>query len=198
MKKGERAAPEMATRYVAATGAPFSDESAEVIGRELAKIAEANRVDDIRSLDRKLVFSIVEQDANHPLRQFYNWDDESAARAQRVAHTGLLIRSVRIVTISLGKRGKPMPMFLYVPDYEKRAGTTKQRGHVLTEDALADDPAYASAVAYQIRAIMHAVARLEHVVTSRRSPRNVVELCAGLRTAITDYKASLVSEQAAE
>ena len=187
----------MSSRYVAATGAPFSDEQAQVIGVELAKIASANAVDDIRSLDKRLVFEAVQRDPKHPLRQFYEWDESEAAVKHWLAHTGLLIRSVRIVHVTLGKRSKPQPMFLYDPDHPRRSPNEKtRRGHVLTEDALANDPAFASVLSQQIRMISLAVDRLEHVTSARPSPAEVVTLCESMRAALTAYTGFVASKAA--
>lgn len=198
---GVRKAPIMAKRFVAATGSPFTDDDAGVIGVELTKIAEGNRVGDIRSLDKHLVFEAIEADPDHPLRRFYDWDVEKAARRHWLARTGLLIRSVRIITAAMPKREKPRPMFLYDPEHAKRSpGEKTKRGHVLTEDVLHADPVFASALASQIRGIGELVARLEHVTSMRPTPREVVTLRDSLRAALNEYLGAIstANDQAAE
>lgn len=189
MKKPKlKASPKRGCQFVAATGAPFSNKQAAIIGAELQRIAEENRVDDIRSLDKHLVFEAVERDPRHPLRQFYNWNESEAARAHWIERTGLLIRSVRIVTVNLGKMSKPMPMFLYDPNHMKRSPTERtRRGHVLTEDAMLNDPVFASAVSAQIRALELTLDRLEQTTSMRSSPVGVAELRDEVRVAMNRY-----------
>lgn len=83
-------------QFVKASGAPFSDEDVQLIGAELLKIAAANRVLDVRLLDKKIVFAAIEADPKHPLRRFYDWDVKSAARKHWINWTAKLIASVRI------------------------------------------------------------------------------------------------------
>src|ERR1700730_10998218 len=97
-------------QYVRAPGAPIgSDKDAEIIGRCLQQIADEHRVDNVRSLDKKLVFGIIESDPNHPMRRFYDWDERNAARAHWIERTGTLIRSVRVVVVSLPGREERRP-----------------------------------------------------------------------------------------
>ena len=193
MSRITRTRPKMAPRFARASGAPISDEDAQIIGEELLRIAEAHKVDGIRSLDKHLVFAEVENDPNHPLRRFYNWNEREAARLHWVDRTALLIRSVRVVTIE-ARVERHEPMFVRAdvctPEQPKR---TK----VLRDDVLANDPIFASAIGYQVRSIENALRQLEGLTSGREPPKNIAALRDALRDAIDDYKASL-SDKAAE
>lgn len=190
--------PTMAKRFVAATGAPLSDAEAEIYGPVLEQIARDNNVENVGSLDKHLVYETVEADDTSPLRSFvFNSDDDAAARSYRVDRCALLIRSIRIVSVSIGARSKPQPMFIYDPDHSKRrSGTHERRGHVLTEDARKNDPTFVSAVGWQIRQISEAVARLELLTNARPSPLEIVKLRDSMRKALKVYFDSVAQEAA--
>lgn len=185
-------------RYVAASGAPFSDEDIQIIGEELAKIAEAHSVGDVRSLDHRLVFKIVKSDPNHPLRQFYNWNVREAAEKHWLEHTRKIICSVRIVTAKVGQRETFAPMFVDASVSDGRK--VMRRTRVLRDDALVNDPISASHVGFQIRRIRDAVTSLETYTSEwRRPPKEVIGLRARLRQALDWYETQLASgEEAAE
>lgn len=188
--------PKMAQRYVRAPAAPFSDDDAQIIGRELHKIARAHAINDLGQLDKKLVFGIVESDSKHPLRRFYDWDESNAARKHWIEHTATLIRSVRIVGV--GASPKEINLFTYAEVSSNVDGRTRtKRTRVLTEDLLQDDPAFASALGFHIRNIGHAAKKLEDLVSCRKTPIAIRRLCGGLREALDGYAASL-SDAAAE
>lgn len=195
---GASPVPEMAVRYVAAVGSPFSDDDAEIIGIELLRIAKQNAVDDVRSLDDAFVYSIIENNDEHPLRKYLEWDDEKAARKHRIQQTGVMRRSVRVINLSLGERAVPTPMFLHVPDYARRSeSVVHERKHVLTDDVLRSDPAFASACSAQIKLIRHALERLEHVTSMRPSPVELVQLAADMRYALDSYMSGVAKTRAA-
>lgn len=179
-------------RFVRAPGAPIGDDDAVLIGNELLKIAEANKVGDLRLLDKKLVFAQIEADAKHPLRKFYNWDVQQAARRHWIEQTGTLIRSIRVVEVAARLPGKPQPMFVFA-EVTGKDSTETRRTHVLRSDLLNNDPAFASAIGYQIRHIRDALMQLEGL-TSSRCPDNVARLRDALRESLDDYQATLTSQ----
>jgi len=184
----------LATHFVAAPGSPFSEADVAVIGRELVKIAERNRVGDVRSLDKRLVLAAVEEDEDHPLRPYFEWDDAKAARSYRLVQAATMIRSVRIVSSGVGPRAQPIPLFLFDPDHTKRVpGETARRSRVLTEDLLKDDPAFASNLAHSIRSITFTLERIEHMTSMRRTPPEVVRYRDGLRAVTDDYFGALAN-----
>jgi|HubBroStandDraft_4_1064222.scaffolds.fasta_scaffold193499_3 hypothetical protein len=168
----------MARRYVRAAGAPFSDEDAPIIGRELQKIADAHQVGDLRQLDKKLVFGIVEANPRHPLRRFYNWDVAAAARRHWLDCTAVLIRSIH-VEVRVGRMQKQVSMFSYAEAPTNQARTHFKRTRVLTEDLLRNDPAFSSAVGFNIRRINDALRTLENLTSCRRVSPELRGLCTG-------------------
>jgi hypothetical protein len=175
-------------KIVRTPSAPFSVEDAKIIGEELLKIAEANRVADIRLLDKKLVFAAVEADPEHPLRRFYDWDVKRAARKHWLEWTEKLIASVRIEW-KIGKFTKTLPITLSAEVPRMKHGTSRQR--VLTEDVLMDDPMFASAVGLRLRNIDSALAQLETLTSCRKTPQAINELLERLRAALDTYKAAI-------
>lgn len=191
--------------YSASAGSPFSDEDMGIIGPELRKIADENRVDELRSLDRRLVVETLEKDPDHPLWTAgrFDRDYKSAARKHWLAHAGLMIRSVRVVVVDLSGRPKtrPSPGYFFVPAEvrTREQNGIARRSHVVAEDVLRDDPAFASALGAQVRIITGALQRLEHMTSMRdRVPSEVVLLRDRMRASVDDYLASLESDKAAE
>jgi hypothetical protein len=173
-----------------------------VYGPELVRIAKANDIDHYSSLDKRLVFDVVEAEPANPLRAFvYNSDDTEAARSHRIDRCGLLIRSIQYVPagVAVGKRAAPMPLFLHNPNFTRQSeGGRERRRHVLTEDALADDPAFASVLSIQIRAIDYALRRLEHIASARPCPLEVTLLMKTVRGGVDTYFGALAKDAAAE
>ena len=187
--------------FRAAKGAPFSDEDAAVIGAELVKIAEDNRT-DVRSLDERLVWEKVKADPHHPMRRFYDLDKDAAAEAHWIAHTAVLIRGIRVVTVLMKPRGEMrVPLFTYVPPKDHArlvddAGAHRRK-RVLTEDVLASDPDFGSALSEQIRLVRLAVRKYQHTVKMRKSPRLYSALAAALGAALDEFDAAGEESRAA-
>lgn len=200
MKKGraKRLGPPVAVRFVAATGSPISDEKAQVYGAELLRLATVHRVSEIRSLDKRTVFAEVEQNPESPLRDYYQWDVNRAARAHWLEQTAKLIRSIRTVTISAGKMQAPQPLFICAeaPVRDKDRVQYKNR-HVVRDDALRSDPAFRSAVGKQIRSIQNALGQLEGFTSGREPPAEVARLRDSIRRALDTYLASIADDKAA-
>lgn len=182
----------------------FTDEDARIIGPALQKIADANQVGDVRSLDKQMVFDAVEADPKHPLRRFYNWDDAACARKQRLARTLEMIRSVRIVIVTMGKRGRPTPQFLYVPESERRRSGVKEkkatrRRNVLSNDLLgSQSPEFMSMLSAKIRAIEDLTKALAHVaLLNKATPPEVKALVNELTGALHKYLNSRAAQSAA-
>lgn len=181
-------------KFVPASGACFGSKDAPIIGEALQRIADANRVDDIRSLSPRSVFELVKLDPEHPLRPYYNWNVKEAAEAHWIAHTSLLIRSIHVIEVNAGRRDVRHPMFV-VADAPIRGGGNK-RSRVLHEDVIANDPVFMSAISVHVRRIQQAVAQLEKLISCRRAPTDIEEMCAGHREVIDRYNAR--GERAAE
>ena len=194
-KSTQTRARRLASRFVPAPGSPFSEEDVAVIGVELLRIAERNKVGDVRSLDKRLVLAAVEADEDHPLRRFFEWDDAKAARSFRLVQAATMIRSVRVLSSGVGAREKPMPLFLFDPDHTRRVpGEAARRSRVVSEDLLRDDPAFVSNVAHTVRQITHMLERLEHVTSLRKGvPEQVLRYRDALRAATDDYLGELAS-----
>ncbi len=190
-----------AARFVAAAGARFTDEEAQIIGTELARIAEENRVEQIRSLDRDLVLSIVERTKDHPLRPFFEWDQAKAARAHRLAQAGVMIRSVRVVHVTGRVPEIPEPLFMYVPDGSSKRGDPTsifRRTRVLTADAMQDDPIFASALGAMIHNLRLQIRRLSRTTSARPCAPEIVRLASELQGAIDRYSTTVAAAVAAE
>jgi len=189
--KASPPAPPMAKRYVASG---YSEDEAQIIGAELARIAKANKT-DVASLDKELVFDRVEKTPNHPLRQFYDWDDAKAARAQRVTVTGNMIRCIRTVDIGQqnGNRDEQrrVPEFIYVPNGLVKTDGSVTRSRVLTDDVLANDPMFANALGHKIRMVKNAVGELAWLARSRNTSTEVAGLVQDLEAALNEYLASV-------
>lgn len=176
-------------KFVKASGVPFSDEDIQLIGVELLKIAEANRVRDVHLLDKKIVFAAVEADPNHPLRQFYDWDVKKAARKHWVEWTHKLIMAVR-VEWTIGKFTHPLPITLSADVPRLQYGATRKR--VLTQDALLSNPVMASAVGIRLRGIDQQLSQLEALIAAYGgTPLGVESLLKGLRDQFEAYYSSL-------
>jgi hypothetical protein len=172
-------------QFVKASGAPFSDESIQLIGRELLKIARANRVKDVRVLDKELVFAAIEADPKHPLRQFYDWDVKRAARKHWLAWTQKMILSVRI-EYKVGRFTRPLPITLSAELPRLKHGSKRRR--VLTEDALKNDPVFVSAVGFRFRDIDTKISQLEMLIGARGwAPPGMGEALKKMRATIDDY-----------
>lgn len=171
--------------------AVLDEREAQIAGRELRKIAEAHQVGDIRALDKRLVFEVIEADPKHPmraLRAYGGWDKDDAARRHWIDVTGKIIAGLRIIRLNLkGKVVDVRPQFLYVPPPEVRKGEERSRSRVLAEDVYAHNPQYVSALAAQVKLIDSAVKRLEHIVSNGPAPVEVGTLSHDLRAALTTY-----------
>jgi hypothetical protein len=177
-------------KFVRASGAPISDADAQVIGQELLKIAEANKVGDLRQLSKRIIWAELKNDSSHPLWQFCpRRDVQSAAEAYWTDWCGRIINWVR-VTVIQGKITyyKPIAVSVETSGIQTRPS---RRVHVLREDVLTHDPEFASAMGFQIRAVQHAVNRMAWSIGERELPPNMADLYAGLRDCLDRYQASL-------
>jgi hypothetical protein len=190
-------------QYSWQTGAPFGREDAELVGRELRKLADANEVDDVRALDKRAVFEAIYSDPAHPLRRLYGdfADEAGAARRHWIDLTGKMLSSIRVQVVRLGTHEfeAPRPMFVHVEAHVRETGGSLiRRTRVLTEDALRNDPTFVSAAGLRVRAMMDSLGALEALVSWRRElVPELVELCAGLRRELDGYLAK-VNKAAAE
>ncbi len=185
MKKRAREKP----RYAAANGTLYSEKDAQIIGAALQKIAEANRVSDVRCLDKHLVYEAVEADEAHPLRPFYDWNNATAARKFRLEQTARMIRSVRTVTVSMGVRESFAPMFV-AAEVADRKGVL-HRSMVIRADSLASDPVFMSALGGKIRMTRDALNGLSAYAAAGSPPADVARLVQALRAAFDAYEAGL-------
>lgn len=201
--------PVLAKRWVAIPSSNYTDSQAQVIGEELARIAEENNVDDVRSLDERLVYGSVKRDvkAGRPnrLKAFYNWDDEVEADKRRLEVTKLMIRCIRPVRIDnvagLNRTLSELPAYtsITLPPGRREATTAagKQlRKRVLTPDVMKSDPLFANAIGRKIREVRRTVADFSSYVRAKEgAPPEMVELADALERALEDYEA-LVLEKA--
>jgi hypothetical protein len=182
-----------ARRYYRASGAPFSDEDAQIIGEALQKIAEANRIGDIRTLDKKIVFKEVERDPKHPLRKFYDWDVRSAARKHWIDHTALIIRSIR-VEIRVGRNFPAKRIQVYESAEVPRLDHQPQRKRVLIDDVLTNDPIFADAIGRRIRRIDTEIQGLETLTSCRKTSAPIARFLESIRSAMDAYLGEIGSK----
>jgi len=184
-------------QFVAAVGAPFSNEDAAEFGPVLERIAKSMRVNGIASINKRKLYEIVEADPEHPLRRFvFNSDDDAAARAYRIERCGLLLRSIRYGNAKemnkMVRAAQDKKVFHYADARVVEEGSGKTRGSaVLRDDLLSHDPEYISAVSRKIRQIRDAVASLDDLATARKPPRGVATLVRELRVALGAYESEI-------
>lgn len=181
-------------KFERAPGAPFADEDTPLVARELAKIASASKQHpgDVRSLDPTEVYEIVRADPTHPLRKLYGdfQDVDSAARSHWINLTKAIIRGVRVVyaQVSGPKRIEPMFVSADVAMPTASGGKRMQRRRVMREDALRNDPIFASTVGSAIRRIEDAVRYLEHLTAERAPDESTNLLKRDLRDSLDSHK----------
>lgn len=109
-------------------------------------------------------------------------------------------KRVQVVTVTLPQRKKFEPNYVSVSDEDvKRLNQRKRppaRSRAVPADLLTEDPAFASALAQQIRLITTALARLEHLTSAGQVPDGVLAFRDSLRGAIDAYTTSLEGETA--
>src|SRR6266404_4903482 len=104
--------PKKAIRYVAANGSPYSDKDAAVIGRELVRIAEENKIENISSLDKHIVFAHAKR-RDSVLHSFvFNKSTSEAAEAYFIDQCSKMIRSIRVIAVTVGKLETREPLFI--------------------------------------------------------------------------------------
>lgn len=183
-KKRSAAAPQLAKRYIV----PFlSANDADMVGTELEKSAQANRVNGIRHLDPEVVFHEVETRRKHPFRELagMNWgDDKTAARKHRIEYIRKLISSVQVVVVSSTKRNTFEPVFVSAQASVKTQGSSAlRRSSIVRHDMLRHDPAFISYVNAQCRRILGPLAKLEHTASDRALPPEVQLFITNVRAA---------------
>lgn len=197
MKKKASSVKRLPMRFARASGAPISDDDAQVIGMELMKIAEANKIGDVRQLTKKIIYAELKANPNHPLWQFCpRRDTASAAEQYWTDWCGKIINYVRVIVIQ-GKIPTYKPLFIFTETSGTQPRTTR-RAHVLRQDALDHGPEFASAFGFQVRAIINAVDRISWCIGGREPPENIAILHAELRAALERYQESLGMPIAAE
>jgi hypothetical protein len=190
-RTAQRSAPR--ATYARSSSAPFSEEQAPIVGKALKAIADAHRVNDVRSLDERIVYASIQADDHHPLRQFLNWDNGVAADQFRIQQCKMLITGIRVVTMELPEREIHKPMFIAASAPTER-GTTK-RARVLRADSLRNDAVFMSALGGQIRRVIGAFRSLETYAADGQTPKDVLAFIASLKRAI-DTHLSNVSDAA--
>jgi hypothetical protein len=179
--------PRLAPRFAV----PWLPESqGQTVGEELLKIAAEHKINNIRSLDAKLVWAILKDDPNHPLWSSggYERDVRKAATRYWVDHTKKLIASVRIITMTLPKRVMHEPLFLNCDAPVKKEGSVaKKRVHVLRADVLEQDPLFMSAIGSKIRRLLGVIHELEHLSAERAIPGYMQELIDAVSEATKRY-----------
>jgi hypothetical protein len=197
MKKKVSKVSKLPMRFARASGAPISDDDAQIIGVELMKIAEANKIGDVRQLTKHVIWAALKDDPTHPLWDFCpKRDVASAAEAFWLSWSGKLINYVRVIVIQ-GKVPTFKPMFIFTETSGVQTRTSR-RAHVLREDALVHGPEFASAFGFQVRAVINATERMAWCLGDREPPENIAILYADLRAALERYQVSLALPAAAE
>ena len=189
----KKSVPVPAVQFYAA-GILKDDRDAEVVGRALLEIAERHGVEGLRALDARIVLDDVLASKDHPLRPYYNWDVDTAARAHWLDRTSLLIRGVRCVYVQVNQKqiDRPKPLFV-TADASVRSGERieRRRVQVVREDALHDAPTFMSAISLNIRRIQDALVQLERMTADGSTPGSILRLVKGLRQSMDDYSITL-------
>jgi hypothetical protein len=190
--------PQVAARFVAATGSPYSNEEAQIYGPELLRIATLYKVADVRSLAPEQVYAVVEKEPENPLRSplRFHVDDKEEARAHRIDRAAHLIRSIQVV-VTVGKLQVPRRKFVSAVAPVKQGDKVLHRSrHVLREDALQNDPVFRSAIFKQVRNIQNALIQLERFTSEREATPEITLLRDSCRRAFDIYEAAV--DKAAE
>jgi len=186
-------------KYVAAKSSGFTDKDAVVIGVCLRRIAEQNKVGNIRSLDKDLVLQEYEAGKAPELEPYLEQDQNAAQRAYWLTQIGKMIRSVRVIIHTPKNKPKPIPRPQFVTCRGRREhGLAPTRSRVITEDVMASDPYFASAFGLQVRITKDAVRKLEHLIGMKPdAPAHMATLPSNLRAVLDEYGEELL-EGAAE
>ena len=176
-------------------GLPWlSDELVQLAGRELKKIAQKNKINNVRHLRAADVFAIIEADPNHPLRALYDWDLQKAARSHWIDQTRKIIAGLRYVTVSLPDRGQIDPVFYSAEAPVKAEGKeATERTYVLRSDVLEQDPIFMSALGSKLRRLSDVLREIEHLAAARSVPDEVDTLLGELREAWDNYAKKIAS-----
>ena len=178
------------------------EDEVHLLYRELQVIADKLGIDDVRLLDKNKVLDLIEGDPEHPLRALgYDWDDASAARKQRVVHTGQLITGLRVYTTSgPGKKLDAAPVYYFADNLVTATGELR-RGHVHRDQLSKHDPSFVSVVHKQIEQLKLASLRLGHILrcngTRRETWGSPWELQDAVMAALDEFEAQR-SDKAAE
>ena len=144
-------------------------------------MAVRHQVNGIRCIDKETAFSEVEANPKHPLRSFFDWNDKSAARKQRVDYMGKLISSIQVVNVSIRKKSFE-PVFVSTEAAVKQQGSNAlRRTNVMRDDMLKHDPAFVSYVNRAVERMMHELKKLEHLAVSRPLPSGVQQFIDDVR-----------------
>jgi hypothetical protein len=165
------------------TGLPPAD--GQLVGEQLMRMAQARQINNIHYLDPEEVFEEVERNPEHPLRKVFDWNDQSAARTQRIDYTRRLITTVRVIVAHV-KAGPRItePLFVTAKAPVVQPGSPAlRRSHILSNDMLANDPAFASVVSRYTRQMLNELNKLEHLARSRPLPAEVQQLITDVRAA---------------
>ena len=169
----------------------YSDEEAQKIGATLKVMADREGV-EIEKLQAAAVVEEVRGDANHPLREWYDFDDvEAAAMKHWLSETSRLIRSVRYFYVELPKRKSPGEPVTYLVDTTKLRpvyGSPRRGVYVNVEQAERNKAIeYEQLVASQVRAVRNAVKLLSTTVSYRDSGP-AARLVSKLQTALDTHE----------
>ena len=197
-KRSTKRAPKVSFRYIAARNSPYTDEDAEVIGSCLQRLAEDNTVDGIRSLDKDLVLEAYESGNAPELDPYLEQDKIKAQRQYWKNQIGVMIRSIRITTVTtdIGPKPEPRPQFVTCKN-RRGHGAAPTRSRVLTDDVMNNNPLFASAYSLQVRLINQAVKKLEHLVDMKGdAPAHMLSLPSSLRAVLDGFQADVLEEAA--
>lgn len=197
-------------QYAAAPSAHpiMTDAEADLAGRELRKIADTHGVDDFRTIDKALVFEVVDADPDHPLRTlraFDGWDIRKAARKHWIDLFGKIINGIRRLNIDPQKNTDLQRMSKTKPDWitiRPRDLPVPSNGQAHRKKMCADDVkdnavAHASAIRVKVRSVDDAVCSLEDTVDLRSpAPPGSRKLVDALRAALDEYQSRIDADAA--
>ena len=172
------------------TGAPITEEDARVLGREFLRIATANRIADLRALSGEIVLNEVLANKRHPLRRFYNWDVDEAARSHWLDRTRVLLNSVRVVEAKV-RSTKARKMFVAVKDVWRTNTEGKKENYhgmrIIAEDAAKDSDIFIQCLDGKIQRVEAALKSAEEWLERSKATSRHVQLLDELRSAFDAF-----------
>jgi len=117
--------------YKAKKGASFGDKDAQIIGKQINKIIEKNKLKEISSKE------LLEDAKNteSPIHKYFDWNDTKAAEKYRLYQARLIINHVEITITTPSQQEIPVRAFLNI----KNKDDNFKRVYVTIEKALSEE-----------------------------------------------------------